>query len=116
MTTRRASFRNTWLPIDPEHFPYNLDVGPQDKFPILPYDAANVLPTAEGYSSFFGILEVCPDDILPAHVFDMFSYQDSEGNLIQIAYGDRGVYASYGACASPRHVLTGNGFEVTNYA
>jgi len=111
MKTRLPLRQRGWTPIDPESFPSNLDTTPAGGLPILPYDAMNVLPTAAGYSSFFGKLLVCGEDIIPEYIFDMFSIQDSEGNIFQIGLADSGVYASYDGCDSPRYEITGNAFE-----
>lgn len=110
-----------FIPIDPEGFPANLPSNEQreqsERMPDVGlYDAANVLPTPQGYASFFGVRQQIGTDPLVENIFDVFNYQDERGDFHLIALTESGVYSQRGDLNSPAGVIpdpTLNGFEVT---
>lgn len=109
-----------FIPLDPEGFPANLPAAeePQTENPPVVglYDGANILPTPQGYSSFFGIRQQVGTDPLIQNVFDVFNYQDEQGNFHLIALAESGVYSQKGDLSSPAGILTDpdqSGFETT---
>ena len=110
-----------FIPLDPEGFPANVPQSEQreqsEQQPAIGlYDGANILPTAQGYASFFGISQQVGEDPLIENVFDVFNYQDAAGNYHLIALAESGVYSQRGDLGSPAGVISdpdGSGFEVT---
>ena len=115
---QKIPVNRTFLPLDPPGFRTNIPNSAQQQaeqdLPIMIYDAANIMPTAQGYSSFFGKRFVC-DTALPINQEEAFVYEDTEGNLYLLALGDTGIYYQGANCDTAEELLSGDGFEVTSY-
>lgn len=108
----------TFLPLDPAGFRRNLPGAVErqleEDIGHTIYDAANIMPTAQGYSSYFGKRFVC-DGVLPLEIEDAFVYEDSQANLYLLALGDEGIFYQGADCDTAEFILQGDGFEVTDY-
>lgn len=117
MTARRdkISTRKTYLPTNPEEYPANLPMNMEqeheDRTPVFPYEAFNVLPRASGYSSFFGTNRTIGTDALGDKCDWSFVYKSPEGDNILFALCEDGVYAQFGDGSTPPAMISGAGLE-----
>lgn len=117
-STQRVPVSRTFLPIDPAGMRRNLPAENEQQveqdLPMMLFDAANIMPTPQGYSSYFGRRFVCEGD-LPYTIEDAFAYEDSAGNIYLFALGDGGIYYQGADCQTAEGIIQGTGFEVTDY-
>ena len=116
---QKIPINRTVIPIDPSgmerNIPAAMDGQQQEQgLPVAIYDASNVMPTAQGYSSFFGKRYVC-DGNLPPNQEYVFVYEDPQGNIYMLALGDTGIYNQGADCDTAEELIQGDGFEVTDY-
>ena len=116
---QRVPVARTFSPLDPAGMRKNLPAGKEQQveqdLPHMLYDGSNIMPTGQGYSSFFGKRFVCESN-LPINQEDAFVYEDEQGNLYLFAVGDTGVWYQGTDCDTAEALLTGTAFEVTSYA
>ena len=116
---QRIPVARTFSPLDPAGQRKNLPAGKEQQVeqdvPHMLYDAANIMPTAQGYSSFFGKRFVCENNLPPNQEY-CFVYEDESGNLTLIALGDTGIWTQGADCDTAEELISGDDFEVTDYA
>lgn len=108
--------------IDPKDFPMNLgknfrEDAPTDAFPAQAFEAANVMPTAVGYKSFFNEANRFQLSNLPALTQRVYAYQSVGLDSILIAVGEYGIKISrpqQGALADWETVVDTSGSAVVN--
>lgn len=115
---QRVPVSKTFLPIDSAGMRRNVPASDEQQLeqdlPVVLYDAANIMPTSQGYTSFFGKRHVC-DGNLPPHQEDTFVYEDEQGNIYLFSVGDTGIWYQGADCDTAEGLLQGSGFEVTDY-
>ena len=108
--------------IDPKDFPMNLgknfrEDAPTDAFPAQAFEAANVMPTAVGYKSFFNEANRFQLSDLPALTQRVYAYQSVGLDSILIAVGEYGIKISrpqQGALADWETIVDTNASAVVN--
>lgn len=86
---------------NPQHFPMNMEKTsredyPVDSYPIMAYDASNVLATPFGYKSFFDETTKLNIGNLPTLlVQEVFTYQTTNLDSLQFALCEDGVYVAF---------------------
>lgn len=83
--------------VNPDEFPKNLEKPtredyPVQPFPIQPYEARNVVPTALGYRSFFNEAKQFQLTALPDLTQHAVAYQTQELETMLIALTEDGIY------------------------
>ena len=104
MANQNAKFidvTKTFVPLDPKVFPQSMhgtqgEDSPEQKIPVMAYEGKNILPTAQGYSSYFGISRTLDIDALPARCDKIFILQNEFYRNILIALTESGIYVKQG--------------------
>lgn len=106
-TSFLVDLRRSLVIADPQHFPMNMEKTsredyPVDSYPIMAYDASNVLATPFGYKSFFDETTKLNIGLLPTLlVQQIFTYQTSALDAIQFALCEDGIYVAFATEPTP---------------
>lgn len=104
MANQNAKFidvTKTFVPLDPKSFPVSMhgtqdEDSPEQKIPSMAYEGKNILPTAHGYSSYFGLNRVLDINPLPARCDKIFIMQNEFYRNVLIALTEAGIYIKQG--------------------
>lgn len=95
--TQAYNLRNSARITDPNTFPRNAPYvarfQPHTPEQALGYICSNVLPTAEGYQSFFGTRQQMGNEILPEQTYDLFTYVSPTGDIFALALTSQSILA-----------------------
>lgn len=96
-TTKFIDTSRSYIPVDPASFPLNLLATSREDFPedgeqILAYDAINVLPTAYGYKSYFGLNSQFDIDAIPSRVDKILVFQNINKDNFFVALTETGIF------------------------
>lgn len=108
--TKYVDLTRTYVPMDPNSFPESLhtaDTKEENRIPVIPYDARNVLPTAYGYKSYFGTVQELGVDALLERVDWILLFQNESMNNFLVALCDSGIWFKAGSEAGVwTHAIT----------
>jgi hypothetical protein len=87
----------SYVPVDPRTFPRTLHATeqedrPEQRFPVIPFDGQNFMPSAYGYKSYFGTTQKLNIDNLVAKIDKIFLYQNLTLENVLIALCDSGIW------------------------
>lgn len=90
----------TYLPIDPDSLPMTehatqAEDAPEQRFPVMPYEGYNFMPTQFGYRSYFGFNSYLDDDI-PSSCDQVIAFQQSNYQNMLLAFCKDGIYQKMG--------------------
>ncbi|EDO29126.1 predicted protein [Nematostella vectensis] len=105
MANQNAKFidiTRTYVPLDPKSFPKSMhgttqEDSPEQKIPVMAYEARNILPSAHGYGSYFGVNRELGIDALPARCDKLFIVQNDFYANVLVALTESGIYIKKGA-------------------
>lgn len=107
---------------NPQHFPMNMgktarEDSPVESYPVMAYEASNVIPTPFGYKSFFDESTKLNIGTLPTLlVQEIFTYQTTNLDSLQFALCEDGVYVAFATTPTPANwakiIDTSAGLEV----
>ena len=89
--------RRTYLPVNANTFPTSMhgtsqEDSPENRIPVMAYEAKNILPTAQGYKSYFGTDQTLNIDALTERADYVFIYQNLAFENILIALTESGIW------------------------
>ena len=92
-----VDLRRTYLPINANTFPTSMhgtdkEDSPENRIPVMAYEGKNILPTAQGYKSYFGTDQILDIDALPARADHVFIYQNLTFANVLIALTESGIW------------------------
>jgi hypothetical protein len=95
-TTKIIDVTRSFIPIDPNAFPNNMQFPTTDKPEtakfIVPYEGYNFMPTSYGYKSYFGITSKLDIDALTSRVDYLLILQTSQYINIAVALCEDGIW------------------------
>lgn len=96
-----VDLRKSMIIANPQHFPMNMEKtakedSPVESYPIICYDAKNVIPTAFGYKSFFEeSTRINIGNLAGKFVQEIFTYQTADMDNVQFALCEDGIYVAF---------------------
>lgn len=89
--------RRTYLPVNANTFPTSMhgtsqEDSPENRIPVMAYEAKNILPTAQGYKSYFGTDQTLNIDALTERADYVFIYQNLAFENVLIALTESGIW------------------------
>lgn len=93
--------RRTYLPVNANTFPTSMhgtskEDSPENRIPVMAYEAKNILPTAQGYKSYFGTDQELDIDALEERADYIFIYQNLLFENVLIALTESGIWIKKG--------------------
>ena len=122
--TEAYNLRDSVRITDPNTFPKGAAAvarfQPHEPEKPVGYICANVLPTAEGYQSFFGTRQQLGTELLPEETYDVFTFLSPTGDGFAIALTSQSIKAQSVEFNSPLVLVDQladelGGFTSSNY-
>lgn len=102
-----VDLRKSMIIANPQHFPMNMEKtakedSPVETYPIVAYDAKNVVPTPFGYKSFFEeSTRLNIGNLTGKFVQKIFNYQTVNMDSVQFALCEDGIYVAFATEPTP---------------
>lgn len=102
-----VDLRKSMIIANPQHFPMNMEKPtkedyPVETYPIVAYDAKNVVPTPFGYKSFFEeSTRLNIGNLAGKFVQKIFNYQTVNMDSVQFALCEDGIYVAFATEPTP---------------
>lgn len=103
--TQVIDITRSYLPGDPNAIQENLintdrEDGEEKTYPIIPFEGKNILPTAYGYRSYFGVDSILVGDNVPANCDQIILFQTDQYENMLVAFTAAGIYTRLGAATA----------------